>query len=423
MSNEAKVRIGGDAKGATGATDAVAKSLKGAGDAATKAGKQSADAADLAAKAELRHEAEVQKAIQRLKQKESQANATAEAMKRLGIASDRSSRAAVSAPMAGGGGGFTLAGGAQGLARLGGAAGGVAGGLASSLGNAVPAVMALGIGAAAVGVSLRALSAASERQAVLAGDIVKAEQARQAVIEQGTKQLGANALGASMEGGAALRGAIARGGSIGGIAALGDQTGTSASQAAEIADAIRDITGEDRKAVIEAVRNSVKLGVDPVKTAQELAGFSARNKKGDLAAMDRLSVLGNAGNLFDNFSDVDIANATASGPGRDFDLSALHSLAEFSTRGSRAGLATLTPEGVRAADATTAEGARRIADPIGTALSEHAKQLKREVDVLEAMAKAEHPLIKGLTDLTAALRGGRGSYAQQARDLQMVNGR
>lgn len=421
MTDEAKVRIGGDAQGATRATDAVTKGLKGTGDQATKSAKQAADGAAYAAKAELQYESEVQKAIQRLKQKETQANATSEAMKRLGMESSKSTRGALAAPLGGAGGGG--GGIAQGLSRLQGPAGSFAAGLANSIGSASPAIAGLGILAAGVGVSLRALSAASERQAQLAGDIVKAEQARKDIITAATKQLGANALGASAEGGAALRSAIAHGGSIAGVQALGNETGTSAGQAAQIGDVIRSVAEQDRAAVLEAVRNAVKLGVDPVQTATELAGFSARNKPGDLNAMNPLAVMMNAGNLFDNFSDSQLNQATLHGmPGQDQDLATLESLSNFSTRGSRAGLSTLNAAGVRAADDATAEDARRTADPIGTALSEHSKQLKREVDVLEAMAKGEHPLIRALNNLAAGLGRGQGSYNDQAARLRAVNG-
>lgn len=410
MTDQAKVRIDGDASGATRANDQTVKSLKNTGTVAQETGKKMQTAAEQAAAAEKKYEGEVQKAIQRLKNKETQAKATEDAMKRLGLAANAStgnSRAAFTgAPPTVGG--VAPGGVAQGLAKIGGAGGAALGAIGSSLSAAAPALAAVGVAAVGLKVGLDAVRAASEQQAKTIGETVKLEQQRNDVIKEGTKQLAATTLNAAAEGGGALRSFIAKGGSISQVQDIAARTGLSAGQASQVGEQVAGLDEQSRKVIIQAVADAVRLGVDPVKTAEALRASS----KGGLGDMDREAALRNAGNLFDNFSGQQIQQSLSS---REGDLNRLQALAGFSTRESRAGFGVLTKDAaINAADATTADAAKRTADPITAGLAELDKTLKKEIEVLEAMGKGEHPLIRSLNDLTASLRGGSGSYASQA---------
>lgn len=411
MTDQAKVRIGGDAGGAVRAGDQTVKSLKGVGDQAQKTGKQARDAAEQAALAEKKYESAVQAAIQKLKNKEAAANATAEAMKRLGKAETpggaglSSRRMFMGGMPEGGPGGGLIA--AKGLSRLGGAAGGAFSAVGAGMAAGIPALAALGVAAIGVKVGFEALIGASEAHAKLLGETVKLEQQRNDVIEAGTKQLSATVLGASAEGGGSLREAVARGGTIAGVQGIADRTGISAGQASQVSQITSGLDDQSKKVIEQAVRDAVRLGVDPVKTAEALRDSS----KGGLGDMDRESALRNAGNLFDNFSGLQIQQSLKGDP----DLDRLQKLSEFATRDSRAGFSTIGSNGaIAAADSTTSESARRTADPITAGLADLSKSLKKEVEVLDAMAKGEHPLVRALNDLTASMRGSAGSYAGQA---------
>lgn len=421
MGNEAKVRIGGEAGGATRATDQVRGGLKGLGNDAEKAGNQAKRAAEQAALAEKKYEAEVQRAVLRLKSKEAQAKATEEAMKRLGKAQAPAGAGApgVRGVMAMGPpptvGGVAAGGVAQALGRVGGSAGSSFAALGGGLNSTVPALAALSVAAVGVKVGLDALRASSELAAKTAGDTVRLEQQRNALIEAATKTLAQSTAAAAAEGGGDLRSAIARGGSISQVQDLAGQTGLNAGQASAVAAQMAGLDEQSKKVIAQAVADAVRLGVDPVKTAEALRGSS----KGGLGDMDREAALRNAGNLFDNFSGQQIQQSLS---WRDGDLNRLQDLAGFAGRESRAAFGNLTKDAaVGAVDSVTADGARRAADPITAALADHAKILKKEVEVLEAMGRAEHPLIRGLNDLTAVLRGGPGSYATQAQRQRGVN--
>ncbi|HEX3134086.1 MAG TPA: hypothetical protein VHX44_10955 [Planctomycetota bacterium] len=412
-----KVRIGGDAGGATRATDQTTKGLKGVGDQAQKTGKQAKDAAEQAAQAEKKYEAAVQSAIQKIKNKEAAANATTEALKRLGKAeasaggAGPSSRRMFMGGMPGGdggpGGGLIAA---KGLSRLGGATGGAFSAVSAGLAAGAPALAALGVAAIGLKVGFDALIGASEAHAKIIGETVKLEQQHKDAVEAATKQLAATALGASAEGGGALREAVARGASVAGIQGLADRTGLNVGQAAQVTQVTSGLDDQSKKVIEQAVRDAVRLGVDPVKTAEALRDSS----KGGLGDMSQESALRNAGNLFDNFSGPQLQ-----GGGEDLDRLAKYS--EFSTRDSRAALKVLGSDaGLKAADSATAESARRTADPVTAALGDLKKSIDKEIDVLDAMAKGEHPLVRALNDLTASMRGGAGSYAGQARQQRAI---
>lgn len=425
MADEAKVRIGGDAGGAVRATDQTRKGIKDTGDQATTSGKQMVTAAEQAAQAEKKFEAEVQRTIQRLKNKETQAKATEEAMKRLGKA-EAPGGPGMSGPrgvMAMGApptmGGVAPGGVAQSLARVGGGAGSTFAALGGGLGNAVPALAALSVAAVGVKVGLDALRAASEHAAKTAGETVKLEQQRNLLIEAATKQLGASTMAAAAEGGGNLRQFIAKGGSISQAQDIAGRTGLNTGDASAVAAQVAGLDDQSKKVIMQAVADAVRLGVDPIKTAEALRASS----KGGLGDMDREAALRNAGNLFDNFSGQQIQQSLHASSG---DLNRLQDLSGYGTRESRAAFGNVTKDAaVAAADGTSADAARRVADPITAALSEHGKILKKEIEVLEAMARAEHPLIRGLNDLTATLKGGPGSYRRQAgqqRDIQTAAG-
>ena len=420
MADEAKVRIGGDASGATKATDQTRKGVQGLADDSQKAGKKMATAAELAASAEKKFESEVQRTIARLKGKETQAKATEEAMKRLGKAQTpggpgmpgRSAMAIGGPPTVGG---VAPGGIAQGISRIGGAGGAAFGGIASSLAAASPALAAVGIAAVGLKLGLDALRASSELAAKTAGETVKLEQQRNTLIEQATRQLGANTLNAAAEGGGGLRQFIAKGGSISQVQDIAGRTGLGAGQASQVAGQVAGLDEQSRKVIVQAVADAVRLGVDPVKTAEALRGSS----NGGLGEMDREAALRNAGNLFDNFSGQQIQQSLGA---REGDLNRLQDLSGFAGRESRAAFGNLTKDNaINAANSTTAEAARKTADPITAALSEHAKMLGKEIAVLEAMGRGEHPLIRSLNDLTASLRGGTGSYAGQAQRQRAIN--
>lgn len=417
MSNEAKVRIGGDAGGATRATDQTRKGLQGVGDEAQKAGQKAKEGAEQAAAGEKKFESQVQLTIQKLKAKETQAKATEEAMKRLGKAETPAGPGApgVRGVMAMGGpptvGGGAPGGIAQGLAKVGGGAGAALG----ALGNAVPALAAVGVAAVGLKLGFEALRASSELAAKTAGDTVRLEQQRNTLIEAATKQLGQSTLSASAEGGGALRQFVARGGSISQAQDIAARTGTNAGQASQIGATVAGLDEQSKKVIMQAVADAVRLGVDPVKTAEALRDSS----KGGLGDMDREAALRNAGSLFDSFSGQQLKQSFGN---REGDLNRLQDLSGFAGRESRAAFGNLTKDAaVNAAESTTAEAARKTADPITAALSEHSKILKKEIEVLEAMGRAEHPLIRGLNDLTASLRGSGGSYANQAARQRGVN--
>lgn len=419
MGNEAKVRIGGDAAGAVKAGTEARTSIKATGDQAQTTGKQMVTAAEQAAQAEKKYESEVQRAIQRLKQKETQAKATTEAMKRLGQAEAPAGaglggpRSVMSMGPPAGPGGELIA--AKGLSRIGGAAGGAFSALSAGLASGVPALAALGVGAIALKVAFGALQASSELAAKTAGETVKLEQQRNSLIEAATKQLGQSTMNAAAEGGGNLRQFIAKGGSISAAKDIADRTGLNAGDASAVAAQTAGLDDQSKKVIMQAVADAVRLGIDPVKTAEALRSSS----KGGLGDMDREAALRNAGNLFDNFSGQQLQQSFGS---REGDLNRLQDISGYSTRESRAAFGNLTKDSaVAAADGTSADAARRAADPITAALSDHAKILKKEVEVLEAMGRAEHPLIRSLNDLTASLRGSAGSYAGQAARQRGIN--
>jgi hypothetical protein len=415
MSNEAKVRIGGDATGASKAADATVKGIEKVAASGKKAGKDLAAASIDGAKAEKQYEAEVQKVINRLRQKEVTAKATAEAMNRLGMAESKAgggggSRSFLSRPPAGHEAGFEAERYERGIKRFGGPLGKLGGEAFGVLGVVSGPFAALAGIAGGLGVAFEALKVSSERTSEKLGEEAKAEQQRAELIKNALKELGATALGASSEGGSALRQAVARGVDIRDVQALAERTSTSNAQASQIAGYTQGLPEASVNAIEQAVRDAIRLGVDPVQTAAELRGVSASGSY--LGGMKRDELLRSAGNLFNDFSDTDLLRGTSTANGG---ANVLQSLSSYATRDSRAGLSTLTnAAAINAADTSTAEEARRKADPINAAMTDLAKTMKDEVKVLEAMAKGEHPLIKGLTDLTAAIRGGQGSYGAQA---------
>lgn len=421
MTDQAKVRIGGDAGGATRATDQTRKGIKDTGDQAKVTGDQMVRAAEQAAIAEKKYESEVQRAVQRLKNKETQAKATEEAMKRLGKVQAPGGAAAPGprGVMAMGPpptvGGAAPGGIAQALGRIGGQAGATFGALGGGLNSAVPALAALSVAAVGVKLGLDALRASSELAAKTAGETVKLEQQRNQLIEAATKTLAANTANAAAEGGGNLRSAIARGGSISGVQAIADSAGLNTGQASAVAAQLSGLDEQSKKVITQAVADAVRLGIDPVKTAEALRASS----KGGLGDLDRESALRNAGNLFDNFSGQQIQQSLS---WRDGDLNRLQDVSGYAGRESRAGLGNLSKDAaINAVNSTTADAARRASDPISAALADHGKILKQEIEVLEAMSRAEHPLIRSLNDLTAVMRGGPGSYATQAQRQRGVN--
>lgn len=417
MSNETKVRIGGDAGGAVKAGDQTRTSIKGMGDQAKVTSDQMKRGAEQAAEAEKKFETEVQKSIQLLKLKETRVKATEEALKRMGRA-EAPAGPGMPGPrgIMGMGppptiGGMAPGGVAQGLAKIGGGAGAAFG----ALGNAVPAIAAIGVAAVGVKLGLDALRASSELAAKTAGETVKLEQQRNTLIEQATKQLGQSTINAAAEGGGNLRQFVARGGSISAAQDIAARTGLSTGDASSVAANTAGLDEQSKKVIMQAVADAVRLGIDPVKTAEALRASS----KGGLGDMDREAALRNAGNLFDNFSGQQLQQSFST---REGDLNRLQDISGYATRESRAAFGNVTKDAaMAAADGTTSDAARRAADPVSAALSEHGKILKKEIEVLEAMGRGEHPLIRSLTDLTASIRGSAGSYAAQAGRQRGIN--
>ncbi len=406
MANEAKVKFTGDAAGVGQASDKATSGIKGVGAAAKQMGTDATAAADGATKAEFRFEQEIQKSIQKLKQKETQTKATAEAMKRLGIAQN-STREAVAGPngAAGPGGAGRIV---QAFGRVGGVAGGALSGIGAGLSAGGPLLAAAGA-AIALKVGFEALLAVGQRRAEQEARIVALENERAAAIKAGTIELGRNAIAAAQSLGTVGKQALVRGTSIASIDGLAARTGAGPQDAAEIAGMLVGLGPEIRKKIEQAVRDANTLGGSGVEAARALSaeartdGGFGNQSRADLARRG-------LGSFGDTLSDPQITSGL-----RNSDLQNISTLDRAGNRGARAGISLLNN-----ADATIAaqdNGVRdenRVTDPVGTSLKEISTLHAKEVDLLERQAASAGLMVGLLQDISSKLRGGAGSYGTQA---------
>lgn len=417
--NEAKVKISGDASGAARANDQAARGIQAIGTTANKVNQDIARGTDQATAAEKKFESEVQRAINRLKQKETTARATAAAVRRMGEDGPGSTRGAVA------GAGGPGVGGGMGAGRLltgvGGGLGGQGGALMGRMGAAAAGGAALmGVVAAAslLTMALGGLTQSSEAAARAAGERVRVEQERAALEKQAQQQLGQTALAVSSKHGTSAARLAMQGVSIDAVRATGDRTGADAGQALELASLLRGLGPELRKQIEQAFVDAEKLGGSGLDAARSLS-VMARESGGSLGNMSRgdMARMG-LGSYGDQFSDQEI-NRGLNRPTREGEN--LASLRRSRGRQSLAELGTLTDaSAIQAADVGTREAAAAAADPLTAALGKHTEVLRDQIAVMNAMAAEEGPLVRGLKDLAAAIKGGGGSYTTQAARQRAV---
>ena len=413
--NEAKVKFTGDATGAAAAADKASQGLKNVGGAAKQMGQDATKAADDAAKAELRYEQEVQKSIQKLKQKEQATKANTEAMKRLGMAEKEanSTRGAVAGLGNAGGGGVGAGRLVQGMGRIGGAAGGALSGIGAGLAAASGPLIAVAVAAAGLKIGFEALLAVGQKRAEQEARIVALENERADAIKAGTTELGNNAIAAAQALGIEGKRALARGTSIQSIDGVAGRTGLAPSQAAEVSGLLVGLSDELRKKIEQAVKDSTMLGGDGVEAARTLSaearsdGNFGTQSRGDLARRG-------LGGFGDSLSDQQITAGL-----RNSDLANIQAVDQAGTRGTRAGISLINNQGaIIAAQDNGVAAAKKMSDPVGVALKEISDRNGRAVELLERQAAATGLMVALLQDISAKLKGGPGSYAAQAAEVR-----
>ncbi len=416
MSNEAKVRFTGDASGAGQAADKTVGGVNKVTAATEKMGKVGVAASDQAAAAEKKYEQEVQKTIQRLRNKETQAKATTEAMKRLGMSEGGgSTRGAVAgigpngAEAPGNAGRIVGA-----LGKIGGPLGGGLAGIGSGI-NAGGPIMAAAAGAVALKVGFDALLAVGEKRAEQERTIIGLEQERADAIKAGKAEQGRNVIAAAQALGQVGRQALVKGANIDVMQGIGARTGATAEQSAEIGGLLVGLSTEVRKQIEQAFSDAERLGGSGIEAARTLSS-DARSAGGTLGTQSRGDLArAGLGAFGDSLSDQAINRAL--NPSRDLDNA--EAVRRAGTRAGRAaqGLIANGDAVINAQDAA-GKDADRVSDPVAANLKDIAEKGAKQVEALERQAIAAGMMVELLQDISRGLRGGAGSYSGQAERLR-----
>lgn len=426
--DKAKLRIGGDAGGASRAASQTAKGLKKVGTAGKQAARDLEQGAKKAAREEKHFEQEVQKVVQRLKRKETQTKATEEAMRRLGRSQDqvnagggpgggrRPRMRGAPRPVAQGAGGMRpqVRGAFEGLSRMQGGAGGMFGNLAGAVG-AGGALAGVGIAAAGVGLALNRLRGQTEQMIETATKAIALEHQRADATKAALDQLGAGAMTGAAALGDDARRAMLDGASLSDVVGMSQAGATDAQTGALLAKLTAGMEVAMRDAVVRAYRKTrVVGGHDAAVRAAEFASGEIRRTGGLGKLTDADIALEGMGRTGDPNARRNLGLALS---GRHSGLNTLEAgQYSFATRESRAQAGLVADQGaLDAANASTTRAAADAKDPVGAAMREINKSIIREAEVLERVDQTLTGLNRVLEKVGAFASGREGYSAQAAR--------
>jgi hypothetical protein len=415
MSNDAKVRFTGDATGAGQAADKAAGGVKKVTQAVETMGHEVVKANEAAARAEKQFEQEVQKSVQRLQKKETQAKATTEAMKRLGMAEGGgSTRGALAGGGPNAGEGPGNAGRIVGaLGKMGGPAGGALAGIGAGMAAGGP-ILAAAAAAVSLKVGFDALIAVGEKRAEQERAIIALEHERIDAIKAGKAAQGHSAIAAAQALGQVGRQALVKGANIDVMQGIGERTGATPEQAAEMGGLMVGLAADVRKQIEQAFIDAERLGGSGMEAARSLSADA--REAGHLGTMTRGDrARAGLGSFGDSLSDHEINRAL--NPSRDLDNA--DALRRAGTRAGRAGQGLIANgEAVLNAQDAAQKDAARVSDPVAASLKEISDKSTRQVEALERQAIATGKVVELLSDISRGVRGGAGSYGGQAERLR-----